>query len=495
MHTVQHLLRKGADVSAKWAQAGAERAVELGAIGLARAYKQDQIAQVMERFGANDLSCLPQEQVQALPAARSADEEYSVPKVEEITVIPLGDTDRNDDSEKDGDGQDGSDDKDDSGSEMDQDESRSRQKSTTSVPSIKEGQLSNGALRGLGIHESMDETPTDGPIASPQLSAIAATADFASPDGSLRNSTIAGAWLGNHATVRTSAQADISTVDPVMGTEPAVESSALDIQHNMVEKPPLDMDSTGRTDVKIVDTTEHPAIDVGSVQPTQHRSNLGHLEHTADSSGSSDLETMDVAAQPNSQDTVYAAKDQPTSSTSDLGSLKETAGSSGKQCPSDAVQSPQKQSTDSTERRSSSISQMLSGRFGRFVTPTPRTNSATSKDPVDSTERGGPAPDHKADQFTRFKRVLSWKSDGIAENKMTTSPPIAEVDDPLDSQMGVAPYTAVDTTVNTGTDGVASPDSQTSLPSSPAPDRTPKLGLFGMKRGFARKPSQGEKAG
>ena len=162
------LLKRGADINAKWIQVYTEagKKVELGPVGLAKAYRHEDIARLVERFGATDAGPLASDETKALPPADTGGEEYNVPDVPDI--VPVQQEDAIDDgiddildageseslAESDGES--------DAGSDFGGDVTRSRKQSASSIPEDcpARGQ-SSLALSGLGIHEEIDSDVKD----------------------------------------------------------------------------------------------------------------------------------------------------------------------------------------------------------------------------------------------------------------------------------------------------------------------------------------------
>ena len=160
-HAVAHfLLGQGADVNAKWVQVDSEGqvSVELGPIGLAKAYRQENIACLLERYGANRSNEQIVGTTEALQLPQPVVEVYHVPEVEDIVCTQQegrqasGSLDvdgSNSVSESEGESDDGN--------ETSDNEDCPRQQSTSSVPEdLPKDFRPDDTVLGLGIHEEPD---------------------------------------------------------------------------------------------------------------------------------------------------------------------------------------------------------------------------------------------------------------------------------------------------------------------------------------------------
>lgn len=162
---VQYLLKRGADVNVKWrlglAEAG--RVIELGPVGLARAYRHEAIARILEKLGLEDSSHLGDDEAKVLQEAETVQEEYHVPKVQDILDMDEGSpsTGGTPDAEDDESSADG-DDESENGSELSDAEMPSRKQSASSMQDeTSSRRKSSLGLGGLGIHEEVHQEATD----------------------------------------------------------------------------------------------------------------------------------------------------------------------------------------------------------------------------------------------------------------------------------------------------------------------------------------------
>lgn len=153
----QVLLKRGADVNAKWVHISSEsgKAIELGAIGLAKAYRHEEIARLLEKCGASDTKPLSLGEAKILPPAGALEESYDLPQIQDIHVIDqdgmaTGGTSDADDSESLAE----SDDESDDGGDISDEAGRSRNQFASDFPKadIIRRQSSPHPF-GLGIQE------------------------------------------------------------------------------------------------------------------------------------------------------------------------------------------------------------------------------------------------------------------------------------------------------------------------------------------------------
>ena len=155
----EFLLKRGADISAKWVQVYTEagKAIELGPVGLAKAYRHEGIARLVERFGAIDANRLSGDEAKALPPAQTAKEDYDVPEVQDVVFVEREGTETDgildvghSESSAESDGES------DDSSEVSEGGSRSRKQSAVNTQENgRKRRQSSLALRGLGIHEEV----------------------------------------------------------------------------------------------------------------------------------------------------------------------------------------------------------------------------------------------------------------------------------------------------------------------------------------------------
>ncbi len=439
---VQFLLNKGADVGAKWVQActDAGRAVELGAIGLAKAYKHERIAHLMERFGAIDINRVHGEELEALPPAKAAEEDYTLPEVADIVVTHAEDSGTVSVLDDDDLGSGGSGDDSDDGSEASGGGSGSRKQSTSSIQDVTGRRPSRGALLGLGIEEEVVDNDTHG----------------------LQN---------NLTAVSENSEATREVAD--ITNEKAMKRKPAGVDHD---------NGVSTVTSNLVTTAEACAepAEEGADAIGQNAIQLNDLEGAREGSYLADGQVTEMVAD---QDNVGTQLGEVRSGAEAVGlKIDET-----RQKPSsrDADQNLHEETSGlPDERRSSSVSQMLGVRFGRFVPKSHGTNGTPSEDKADPFGGSSNVDDEKADTFGKFKRVLSWKNEAAGEGPLLAQGKPSET-----SERYVAPESA-----ENGSEAPVSHDGLAEAGSEPAPDRTFKIGRFGMKRGFSWKPKEGEKS-
>ena len=153
------LLNRGADINAKWVHIYTDTGstIELGPVGVAKAYKNESIAQLVEKSGAIDANRVSGDEAKSLPSATAAEEKYSLPEVQDIVALERVDTETDGALDVGDSGSSvGSDGDSDDGSEVSGEASRSRKQSASGIQGeVKHRKRSSLAGLGLVMHEEV----------------------------------------------------------------------------------------------------------------------------------------------------------------------------------------------------------------------------------------------------------------------------------------------------------------------------------------------------